>query len=132
MDWWIGVNFERRLNLTETYNILSRHISATVRIWIAATDYYMYFYIIVIFPLTAINSPVNKFYSFIIFSLLNCLVLILNLYMHFLSLRCSFFYLNIIWTLTLLCKYPNLCTVSLLQYLMVLKTVSPGCGVEHL
>ena len=41
-------------------------------------------------------SPVNKFYSFIIFSLLNCLVLMLNLYMQFLSLRCYFLYLNII------------------------------------
>ena len=53
-DWWIDTNFEPCLDLTLTYNILSRHISATVRIWIAATDYYMYFYIIVIFPLTAI------------------------------------------------------------------------------
>ena len=35
------------------------------------------------------------------FSLLNCLVLILILYMQFLSLRCYFRYLNIIWTLTL-------------------------------
>ena len=43
-------------------------------------------------------SPINKFYSFIIFSLLinavilllNCLVLILYLYIHFLSLRCYF------------------------------------------
>ena len=35
-------------------------------------------------------SPVNKFYSFIMFSLLSCLVLILNLYMQFLSFRCYF------------------------------------------
>ena len=75
-------------------------------------------------------SPVNKFYSFIIFSLLNCLVLILNLYMQFLSLRCYFLHLNLIWTLTLLWKYPNLCTVSLLLYLMVLKTISLGSGVR--
>ena len=27
-------------------------------------------------------------------------------------------------------EYSNLCTVSLLLYLMVLKTVSPGCGVQ--
>ena len=47
-------------------------------------------------------SPVNKFYSFIMFNLLNCLVLILKLYMQFLSLRCYFLYLNIILTLTLL------------------------------
>ena len=50
--------------------------------------------------------------------------------MQFLSLRCYFLYLNIILTLTLLWKYPNLCTVSLLLYLMVLKTIFPGCGVR--
>ena len=63
-------------------------------IWIAATDYYMCFYIIVLFS-TDIYSPVNKFYSVIIFSLLinvvilllNCLVLILHVYIHFLSLK---------------------------------------------
>ena len=51
-------------------------------------------------------SPINKFNSFIIFSLLinavilllNCLVLIFYLYIHFFSLRCYFPYLNIIWT----------------------------------
>ena len=49
-------------------------------------------------------SQINKLYSFIIFSvlinavsfLLNCLVIILYLYIHFLSLRCYFLYLNII------------------------------------
>ena len=63
-------------------------------IWIAATDYYMYIYIIVPFSID-IYSPVNKFYSVIIFSLLinvvillfNCLVLILHLYIHFSSLK---------------------------------------------
>ena len=35
-------------------------------IWIAATDYYMHFYIIVLFPLIAIL----QFYSFVIFSVL--------------------------------------------------------------
>ena len=48
-------------------------------------------------------SPINKFYSFVLFSvlinavilLLNCLVLILYLYIHFLSLRCYFIYLYI-------------------------------------
>ena len=34
-------------------------------IWIAATDYYMDFYIIVLFPLTAVLQLIN-FYSFII------------------------------------------------------------------
>ena len=51
-------------------------------------------------------SAINKFYSFIIFSvlinpvilLLNCFVFILYLYTHFLSLRCCFLYLNIIWS----------------------------------
>ena len=33
-------------------------------IWIAATDYYMNFYIIVLFPLTAVLQLI-KFYSFI-------------------------------------------------------------------
>ena len=28
-------------------------------IWIAATDYYMYFYIIVLFPLTAVVQLIN-------------------------------------------------------------------------
>ena len=53
----------------------------------------MHFYILVLFLLTAILQLIN-FYSFIIFSLLinavilllNCLVLILHLYKHLLSL----------------------------------------------
>ena len=72
-------------------------------IWIAATDYYTYFYIIVLFSID-IYSPVNKCYSVINFSLLinavililNCLILILYVYIHFLSLRHYFLYLNII------------------------------------
>ena len=63
-------------------------------IWIAATDYCMYFYIIVLLSI-GFYSPVNKLYSVIIFSLLinivilllNCLVLILHLYIPFLSLK---------------------------------------------
>ena len=58
-DWRIGANFEPCPHLTLTYNILSGHISATVRIWIAATDYYMYVYIIMIFLLTAILQLIN-------------------------------------------------------------------------
>ena len=58
--------------------------------WIASTDYYMYFYIIVLFSID-IYSPVNKLHSVIIFSLLinvvilllNCLVLILHRYIPF-------------------------------------------------
>ena len=38
-------------------------------IWIAATDYYMHFYIIVLFSIDS-YSPINKFYSFRFFSLL--------------------------------------------------------------
>ena len=61
---------------------------------IAATDYYMYFYIIDAISIVSCSS-VNKIYGFIIFSilinavilLLNCLVLILHLYIHFLSPR---------------------------------------------
>ena len=67
---------------------------------VAATDY---FYIIVLFSIY-IYSTVNKFYSITIFSLLinavilllNCLVLILYIYIHFLSLRHYFLYSNII------------------------------------
>ena len=90
-------------------------------IWIAATDYYMDSFIIFSVLINAVIL------------LLNCLVLILYLYIHFLSLIHYFLYLNIIWSfiqLTLLLKYPDLCTVSLLLYLMVLKTISPGCGVR--
>ena len=72
-------------------------------IWIATTDYYMHFNIIVLFDS---YSSTTKFYSFIIYSLLinavmlllNCLVLILYLYIHFLSLTCYFLYLNKIWS----------------------------------
>ena len=47
-------------------------------IWIAATDYYMNFYIMVLFPLTAVLQLI-KFYSFIIFSILiNAVILQLN------------------------------------------------------
>ena len=83
-------------------------------IWIiAATDYYMHFYSKLVhncaFSIDS-YSPINKFYSFMILSLLinivilllNCLVSILYLYIHFLSLRCYFLYLNIILSFILL------------------------------
>ena len=38
-------------------------------IWIAATDYSMHFYIIVLFSIDS-YSLINKFYSFVIFSVL--------------------------------------------------------------
>ena len=70
-----------------------------------ATDYYMHIYIIMLFPLTAILHLINFTASYG-FSLLiipvillfNCLVLVLYLYIHFLSLRCYCLYLNIILT----------------------------------
>ena len=47
-------------------------------IWIAATDYYMNFYIILLFPLTAVLQLI-KFYSFIIFNILiNAVILLLK------------------------------------------------------
>ena len=47
-------------------------------IWIAATDCYMYFYIILLFPLTAILQLIN-FTAIYIFSLLiNAVILLLN------------------------------------------------------
>ena len=84
-------------------------------------------------------SPINKIYSFVIFSLLiyavisllKCPDLILYLYIHL-------FLLDVIFSTEILFgalynwhswKYLNLCTVSLLLYFMVLKTISPGCGV---
>ena len=53
------------------------------------------------------SSPINKFYSVIIFSLLinaailllNFLVLTVYLYIHFLALKSYFIHLNIIWTI---------------------------------
>ena len=53
-----------------------------------------------------IYCPINKLYSIIIFSLLinavilllNCLVLVLYLYIHFVSLKHYFLCLTIIWT----------------------------------
>ena len=77
--------------------------SYTKAFWIAATYYYMYIYIIVLFPLTAmlqliIILQLHNFSLLInaVILLLNCLVLVLHFYIHFLSLRCYFLYLNII------------------------------------
>ena len=53
--------------------------------WITATGFHTYFKIIVIFTIDSYSS-VNKFYSVTIFSCLNCLVLILNIYIHFYSI----------------------------------------------
>ena len=58
-DWQIGAYFELCLHLTLTYNILSGHMSETVRILFAATDYCTYLYIIVISPLTAVLQLIN-------------------------------------------------------------------------
>ena len=46
--------------LTISFKILSvKSFSYDKDIWIALTDYYMHFYIIVLFPLTAIFQLVN-------------------------------------------------------------------------
>ena len=81
-------------------------ISHEKDIWIATTDYYNYVLLHNYDISIDIYSPINKFYSFIIFSLLinavilllNCLVVILYLYIHLLSLRRYFLCSNIIWT----------------------------------
>ena len=82
-------------------------------VWIASTIYYMHFYIIVLFPLTAILQLMNfaalYFFSLLINAvilLLNCFVLVLYLYIHFLSLimdglkspvsRCQGYFRNIL------------------------------------
>ena len=63
-------------------------------IWIAATDYYMYFNIIVLFPLTAVLQLI-KFCSFIIFSILiNAVILLLTFLLSILYLY--FFLLEVI------------------------------------
>ena len=77
--------------------ILEISFSYEKHIWTAATDYALLYNCAI-----SINSysPINKFYSFIFFSLLinavilllNCLVLKLYLYIHFLSLRYYFLY----------------------------------------
>ena len=103
-----GVNFNfgsAKVCSLAIFETIFKCFSYDKYIWIAATDFYMYFYIIVLFPLTAVLQLI-KFYSFIIFSILinavillsNYLVLILYIYLHFLSLRSYFIYLNIIWT----------------------------------
>ena len=72
-------------------------------IWLA--DYYMHFYIIMLFPLTAILQLISFtalcFFSLLINAvilLLHCFVLVLYLYIHFLSLTHYSLYLNITWT----------------------------------
>ena len=115
MDWQIFVNFEpcycvHHGVIFSSAKVCSPAIFETCfsldkDIWIAATDHYMYFYIIVLFSID-IYSLVNTFYSIIIFSLvinvvillLNCLVLILHVYIHCLYLKHYFLYLNISWS----------------------------------
>ena len=74
-----------------------RHLSLMTKIWIAATNYSIHFYIIVLFAIDS-YSLINKFLSFIIFSLLinavilqlNCRVLMPYLYIHFFLLDVIF------------------------------------------
>ena len=78
--------------------IFETSFSCDKDIWIAATDYYALLHNCA-FSIGSC-SPINKLYSFIIFSvlinavilLLNCLVLILYVYIHFLSLRWYYLY----------------------------------------
>ena len=77
--------------------IFDSYFSNHKYIWIPATDYYRYFYLILLFPLTATLQIIN-FTSFIIFSiqinavilLLNSLVLILNFVYFFSFLKVIF------------------------------------------
>ena len=70
-------------NELNIFAIFETFFSFDKDIWIAATDYYMLSYMIVPFLLTAILQLIN---------------FILYLCIHFLSLKCYFLYLNIIWT----------------------------------
>ena len=47
-------------------------------IWIAATDYYMHFYIIMLLPLTAILQLINFTASYFFSLLINVVILLLN------------------------------------------------------
>ena len=78
--------------------IFETYFSYDKGIWIAATDYYN-----VLLHNCAIfidsYSPIDKVYSFIIFSLLiNTVILLLNCFFLILYLHIHFLYLNIIWT----------------------------------
>ena len=120
-------------------NIFETCFSYHKDIRIGATDYYYVFLHNCAISIDSC-SPIIKFYSFINFSLLmnavillvNCLVLILHLYTHFLSLRCY----SLLKHYLELCITDNALKVSQSPYcfttldLMVLKTISPGCGVR--
>ena len=105
-----GVNFDCGSAKVCSPAIFETCFSYDKDIWIAITDYYKSFYIIVLLTLTAKNTPINKFHSLIIFSLLinagilllNCLVLILNKFYSFiifsLLINAVILLLNIIWT----------------------------------
>ena len=89
------------------------------------------------------TSPVNKFYSVIIFSLLiNAVILLLN-YMYLVLIVLSLLAFSFSWALFSLFKhYLDLYITdtalkvsrslycSLLLYVMVLKIISPDCGVQ--
>ena len=101
----------------------------------------MHFYIIVLFPIES-YSPINKFYSFIIFSvlinaailLLKCLVLILYLFIHFLSLRCYFsvlkHYLELHITDNALKVSASLYCLYTTSISHGVEIISPGCGAR--
>ena len=54
-----GVNFSFSSGEVCSPAILETCFSYDKDVWIAATDYYMYYYIIVLFPLTSILQLIN-------------------------------------------------------------------------
>ena len=71
--WLGGVGVHHGMTFTFGQIVFTCHIETCFSydkdIWIAATDYCMYLHIIVLFPLVS-YSPINKYCSFIIFSLI--------------------------------------------------------------
>ena len=99
----------------------------------------MHFYIIVLFPLTAILQLINFTASYFFSLLINAVVLLLSCFST-LSLHITFSFFSMLFSI--LKHYLDLyvsdtelkvsqsCTVSVLLCVMVLKTISPGCGVR--
>ena len=94
------VNFKLISEKECSLAVFKTYFSFNKDIWIALSDYKMYFYLIVLFLLATILQFINFTVSYILFSLLinaiffllNCLVLILYLYIHFLFLKHYFPY----------------------------------------
>ena len=98
-----GVTFNLGSAKVFLFAIFKTYFSYHKDTLIAVTDFYMYFYLIVLFSLAAILKQIlqHQYFSLVINAvilLLNCLVLVLYLYIHFLSLKHDFLHLHIIWT----------------------------------